>query len=329
MLLLVVTGLGVALVWTALRTERAVGFQLAHTADADGRPFAIGVWYPTRARPWPTTWLGFGLMDVAADAPVAGRALPLVVLSHGNGGGPGSHADLALALAGAGYVVAAPMHPGDNYADQRAAGTVPWLQGRSRQLRLTLDYLLQRWPGHAQLDPARVGAFGFSAGGTTVLTAVGARPDLGLIGPHCRETPEFICRVLGQGHSPLLDPERAKRGNGYSPDPRIKAAVVAAPGLGFTLGPGALAHVQVPIQLWSGAQDTLVPYASNTRLVREALGARVEFHSVPGAGHYAFLVPCGVLGPPQLCADAGPFDRKAFHREMNASVIAFFEKTLR
>jgi predicted dienelactone hydrolase len=315
--------------WTALRTDRSVGFQMAQTADANGRLFAVGVWYPTRAHPWPTTWLGFGLMDVAADAPVAGSALPLVVLSHGNGGGPGSHADLALALANAGYVVAAPMHPGDNYADQSAAGTVPWLQGRSRQLRLTLDYLLQRWPGHDHLNPARVGAFGFSAGGITVLTAVGAQPDLGLIARHCAEAPEFICDLLSQGHSPLLNSDRAKQGNSYSPDPRIKAAVVAAPGLGFTLGPGALTNVRVPIQLWSGEQDTLVPYATNTRLVREALGARVEFHSVPGAGHYAFLAPCGVVGPPQLCADPGPFDRKAFHREMNAHVVAFFEKTLR
>jgi predicted dienelactone hydrolase len=113
-------------------------------------------------------------MDVAANGPISGRDLPLVVISHGNGGGLGSHADLALALAAAGYVVAAPMHPGDNYADQNVVGSVSWLSGRNQQLRATVDYLLNDWQGHDRIDPQRVGAFGFSAGGFTVLTAVGA-----------------------------------------------------------------------------------------------------------------------------------------------------------
>ncbi len=89
---------------TALRTERPVGFQIMRAADTDGRPFAIGVWYPTQAQPWPTTLLGTVLMNVARNTPISGDALPLVVISHGNGGGPASHADLALALANVGYV---------------------------------------------------------------------------------------------------------------------------------------------------------------------------------------------------------------------------------
>ncbi|MDQ6620689.1 MAG: hypothetical protein M3Z31_13515 [Pseudomonadota bacterium] len=72
-------------------------------------------------------------MDVARDAPIAGRDLPLVVISHGNGGGLQSHADLAFALAGAGYVVAAPMHAGDNFADQTAGGAATLYSGRTRQ----------------------------------------------------------------------------------------------------------------------------------------------------------------------------------------------------
>ena len=118
-------------------------------------------------------------------------------------------------------------------------------------------------------------------------------------------------------------------GDAFLPDLRIKAAVVAAPGLGFTVGPNGLAGVRVPIQLWSGDKDDRVPYATNTELVREALGSRVEFHSVSGAGHTSFLTPCGVLGPPDICSDHGQFDRKAFHTNMNASVVAFFEKNVK
>ena len=147
-----VCGLVGAALLTALRTEHPVGFQVARATDADGRPFAIGVWYPTEARPRPTTLLGPLLMDVAPDGPVSGRDLPLVVISHGNGGGVGSHADLALALADAGYVVAAPMHTGDNYADQSAVGSASWLSARNRQLRATVDYMLTNWQGHDRID---------------------------------------------------------------------------------------------------------------------------------------------------------------------------------
>ncbi len=107
-------------------------------------------------------------------------------------------------------------------------------------------------------------------------------------------------------------------------DTRIKAAVVAAPGLGFAFTPDGFDSVSVPIQLWSADQDSNVPYATNTRLVREALGPRVEFHSVPGAGHFSFLAPCRLLRPAAICSDPAQFDRKAFHEAMNASVVAFF-----
>jgi predicted dienelactone hydrolase len=188
--------------------------------------------------------------------------------------------------------------------------------------------MLKNWPGQDRINAERVGAFGFSAGGFTVLAAVGTQPDLRLVAKHCAESPEFVCDVLRQAKSPLLNAGTPTLGDALVADPRIRAAVVAAPGLGFTLGPNALANVRVPIQLWSGDQDDRVPYASNARLVREALGSTVEFHAVSGAGHTSFLVPCGVLKPPGVCSDPAQFDRKAFHTTMNGSVVAFFEKNL-
>jgi predicted dienelactone hydrolase len=110
---------------------------------------------------------------------------------------------------------------------------------------------------------------------------------------------------------------------------RIKAAVVAAPGLGFTFVPNGLDKVNVPIQLWSADDDINVPYATNTKLVREALGSGVEFHSVPGAGHFSFLTPCSFLAPSAICSDEGQFDRKVFHTDMNTSVIAFFQEKMK
>lgn len=312
---------------TALRGERPVGFQMTRAIDADGKSFAVGVWYPTESHPWPTAQIGAVLMDVAQDAPVAGRGLPLVVISHGNGGGLQGHADLALALAGAGYVVAAPMHTGDNFLDQSAVGSVNLFSGRNRQLRTTIDHMLTKWPGNGTVDPEKVGVFGFSAGGFTVLTAIGAQPDMRLIAAHCARTPEFACDVLRHFNSPLVE-AGAPVGDPMQASPEIKAAVVAAPGLGFTMGPAALAAVQVPVQLWSGEKDDKVPFATNARIVAEALGQRVEFHQAPGAGHESFLVPCGLMRPADICTDPEGFDRKAFHESMNAEVVKFFDKVL-
>ena len=258
---------------TAARTENPVGFQIIQTTDADGHPFTVSVWYPTQAQPKPTTLLGVVLMDVARNAPVSGSDLPLVAISHGNGGGPASHVDLALALADAGYVVAAPMHSGDNYADQSSVGSVSWLSRRTSELHGTVDYMLNNWGGRDHISPQRIGAFGFSAGGFTVLTAVGAQPDLRLVATHCAESPEFVCDLLRSVNSSYLNADEPTMGDAFSPDLRIKAAVVAAPGLGFTMVPNGLHNVSVPVQLWSAEDDFNVPYATNTRLVHEALGS--------------------------------------------------------
>jgi len=313
---------------TALRTEHPVGFQVDFITAPNGQRFPVGIFYPTQAQPRPTTWIGMILLNVARGAPISGDNLPLIVISHGNGGGIQSHADLALSLAGAGYIVAIPQHTGDNYGDQSAFGTEFWLSRRSEEYHETVDHMLNGWAGHERIDPTRIGAFGFSAGGFTVLTAIGAQPDLRLIAGHCADTPEFVCELLQRIGSPLLNNASAAMNSVFRFDARIKAAVIAAPGLGFTLGQNGLKNVHVPVQLWHGAQDDHVPYASNIQPILNALGTRAEFHPVAGAGHFSFLVPCGLLAPAKLCREQGNFDRKVFHQDMNASVINFFEKHL-
>jgi predicted dienelactone hydrolase len=323
-LVLLVASVAAIALSSAIGASRPVGFQLVRAADPEGAPLTVAIWYPTTSQPMPTTLLGLVLMDVAANAPVSGRELPLIVISHGNGGGPGSHADTAMSLAAAGFVVAAPMHTGDNYRDDSDVGSSHWLTDRSRHIHAALDFMLTRWPGHDHIAPQRIGVFGFSAGALTALTAIGAEPDLSLVASHCAAAPEFACTLLRDAHSGLLEGRDVPLPTAFVHDSRIGAAVVAAPGLGFTLTPTGLSHVTSPVQLWSGDADTNVPYATNTRPLREALGARVEFHSVPGAHHFSFLAPCGLFGPPLLCREAQGFDRGAFHRSFNAQVVAFF-----
>lgn len=312
---------------TALRTEHPVGFQTVKAIDSDGKPFAIGIWYPTTS-PSSAMWTGNFFMQVASAGAVAGNQLPLVVISHGTGGGLTSHADLALALASAGHIVAAPMHS-DNFQDMSSVGSPAYITGRTRQLRATVDHMLTKWQGHGQIDAERIGAYGFSIGAFTVLTAAGATPDLRGVAKYCASSSEFACDMLRQSKSFLLESELPAGSDQFEQDPRIKSVVVAAPGLGFTFsGPDAFSKVSTPVQLWHGDKDDNVPYATNAKLIRDALGTKVDFHSVPDAAHFSFLVPCGVLKILPICSDPASFDRAAFHQTMNKDVAAFFAKTM-
>ena len=316
-----------ALYWTALRPEHPVGFQTVRALDADGKPFAIGIWYPTNA-PSSATWAGSFFMQVASHGAVAGSHLPMVVISHGTGGSITSHADLALALASAGHIVAAPMHS-DNFQDMSSVGSPAYITGRTRQLRATIDHMLTQWQGRGQVDAERIGAYGFSIGAFTVLTAAGATPDLRGVAQYCARSSEFACDMLRQAKSFLLAAELPAGSDRFEQDRRIKALVVAAPGLGFSfVGPDAFTKISAPVQLWQGDKDESVPYATNAKVIRDALGAKVDFQLVPDAAHFSFLAPCGVLKILPICSDPASFDRAVFHQTMNKSVVAFFAKKL-
>lgn len=309
---------------TAFRSPNPVGFDVVRV-DSPSGPIAVAVWYPTRQEPRPTTFIGGAMMRVARDAAIDGDAHPLIVVSHGNGGSGLSHVDLAMALASAGYVVAAPTHAGDNYADASRQSSPTLFSERASQLRATIDHMLVKWRGARHIDGERVGAFGMSAGGFTVLTTVGGVPRMAAIPAHCRSSPEFICTALRETRSPLLDD--GTQAGMFMPDPRVKAASIAAPGLGFTFE-GGLAGVRVPVQGWWGDRDDIVPYATNAKVIADGLGARAVFHRVPGARHTSFLAPCRLLRPAALCGEVDGFDREAAHARMNAEVVRFFDAAL-
>lgn len=320
-LLLALLSLAIDIYATALKPDVPVGFQQVAIPDPGHQPIAAAIWYPTTAKP------GFALLGlmgerVATDGAVAGNHLPLVVISHGTGASSFSHADTALALAEKGFVVIAPMHTGDNFQDDSDVGKPDWLLNRSRHVERAIDMALHRWKDRSRIDPNRVGIFGFSAGATTALINIGGTPDLQRITPQCAEHPEFVCKLMSPAAYRNLKPQPWQR------DARIRAAVIAAPGLGFTFAPAGLSAVHVPVQLWQGADDQTVPFATNAGLIRRYLPEQPETHLVPGAVHYSFLAPCGLIGPPQLCRDGKGFDRRAFHRAFNDAVVKFFQARL-
>ncbi|MEJ6010664.1 alpha/beta hydrolase family protein [Novosphingobium aquae] len=264
---------------------------------------------------------GYAAIPVVIWAPSTGTGLPLVVISHGTGGGALSHVDTAQALAEAGFVVVAPMHPGDNFQDDSNVGKPAWFVDRSRHVSKVIDHMLSGWEGHARIAPGKIGIYGLSAGATTALITIGGEPDLARIAPHCAASPEFVCRIMA--------PQTVTTPPVWTHDARIAAAVIAAPGIGFAFEPAGLTKVRVPIQLWVGSADETVPFKSNAAIVQRLLPKPPEFHSVSDAVHLSFLAPCTPETPPFLCQDKPGFDRRAFHNSFNKSVIAFFRQQFR
>lgn len=325
----VTTLLLVVFLLTTLRIACAadVGFQEVAIPDGDDKPLSAGVWYPTDAQASPHR-IGGATQTVALNAPIAGQGLPLILISHGSGGWYGGHYDTALALVQAGFVVAAVTHRGDSFDDHSRTAQL-WV--RPEQLKRLTDYMVASWPQRASIDASRIGVFGFSAGGFTVLVAAGGVPDLSLIGPYCVEHPDTDACTVVRSTPGLVDRFATLPASVWVHDTRIRAAVVAAPGVGFVFGRGGLVDVHVPVQLWSAQFDHVEPAPDYADAVRAALPVAPDFHLVQNADHYDFLPACSAAAArefPGICTPRPGFDRVEFHTEMNRDVVAFFERTL-
>ncbi len=254
--------------------------------------------------------------------------LPLVVISHGAGGSERGHHDTAEYLAEHGYIVVAPRHLGDNVDDHSAWGTARMWRGRPEQLRAALDAALADPTIGPHVDRARIGVYGFSAGGYTVLVAAGAVANLARLPKHCAAHADDHACDPKNGPSEireLADPMVRM------PDPRIKAAVVAAP-VGLFFDDKALDGVTIPLRLYRGARDEVLSQPYHAERVHGLLPRAHDYVVVPGAGHYAFLM----VFPPELkdkvgepALDPAGFDRAAFHGRLNAEIAAFFDRALK
>ncbi len=320
---------GLVIAASAAQPSINIGFETMTVPDAAGVPVEIGVWYPTDAFATPHGLAGWSQVVADQGAPAASGRHALVVMSHGNGGWYAGHYDTAQALAHAGFVVAALTHPGDNYKDQSHATD---MVARPRELVWLVDYMLGQWPMRASVDAERVGAFGFSSGGFTTLVAIGGTPDFSAFPAHCQAHPTYYdCGVVRQSGRSAEAVSATGPGAIWTHDVRIKAAVVAAPALGFTFSNGGLKNVTIPVQLWRAEDDHILPHPDYAEAARLALPSPPEYHLVVGADHFDFLAPCYAEQArrlPMICTSRPGFDRLAFHEAFNKAVVAFFERTL-
>ncbi|TYL90622.1 prolyl oligopeptidase family serine peptidase [Bradyrhizobium rifense] len=303
-------------------SAQAAGIQLL---DADPT-LAGAIWYPCAAEPQPVPLgrLTLNFIDTlqgVKDCPVSGSKLPLVIVAHGRGGWFGGHDDTAQALADAGFVVAAINYRGDNGADRSQSESLYNITARPADTIRLLDFVLNDWRDRAVIDRDKIGFFGFSAGAYTGLILAGAKPDFQKIAPFCTESNTSLgCEQFRRGDIPPEPPH----------DPRIRAAVLADTALNFMFSPERLAGIQIPLLIWRSKSGGGGVDPKDVVLTASSLPGKPEVRVVP-AGHFAFLAPCSAKFAaelPRLCTDPPGFDRTAFHRELNASIVSFLRDHL-
>ncbi|QQP95409.1 alpha/beta hydrolase family protein [Lysobacter enzymogenes] len=342
--------------YVAGETHRVAVQPSAAARDAEGRDqLRVTVWYPARAGTvakevalGPPDAPFFKVAALADDAPFAddtpsnsggpGRKRPVVLLSHGFGGSARMMGWFAAPLAQAGYVVIGVDHPGNNGVDRMTVpGAILWWE-RAEDLKRALAAVAADPQFGPHIDPTRVGATGFSAGGFTALALAGARFDRQRLLDYCHAHPDDgVCRpqlefaiTEADMRQALQRPDvaalEATAGADHSL-PAVKAVLAMAPALVQAFTPESLKAIGVPVRIVAGEADTIASLDSNARPAAEGI-PNARLTALPEVGHYAFLSACIAAGREKLalCAKTGPQEKA--HRTAVEQALKLFAKTL-
>jgi predicted dienelactone hydrolase len=315
---------------------------LAELAGLDGDG-PVTVFYPSSGAVAAVKRGPFELALAWQGAPVRGNGR-LIVVSHGSGGSPWVHADLAGALTDAGFVVAMPEHRGDNYRDKSEIGPQSWKR-RPAEVSRAIDAVSRDARFAALVVTDKVGVYGMSAGGHTALTVAGGRWAPAQIARHCElhiaADFQSCVGLTTQLHGDAFDSLRIWTAlnmirwrfrdadwQTYH-DPRI-AAVVAGVPYAADFDMASFAAPRVPLGLVTASQDRWLVPRYHSGAVLQACAPCERVADVPGGGHGALLSPLppklsGLAG--ELLGDPPGFDRKVLP-EVDRKIAAFFRKHL-
>ena len=324
----------------ASTAEAAVGLTELAGKEGDG---VVTVYYPSGSDAQTVQRGPFTFPLAVEGAPRRGNGR-LIVISHGSGGSPWVHADLARALVELGFVVAMPAHRGDNYKDDGTPGPESW-QRRPLEVSRAIDVVGQDRRFGPLLALDKVGMYGFSAGGHTALSLAGGRWSPALFREHCEshiaEDFQACVGLITRLRGNVLDGVkttialwviryRFKDATWQThTDPRIAAIVAGAP-YAADFDMTSLTTPRVPLGLVILRQDKwLRPHFHGERVLR-ACAACERLADLGNAGHGALLSPLpprlsGLLG--DLLNDPPGFDRTALP-DIDRKITAFFRKHL-
>jgi predicted dienelactone hydrolase len=254
------------------------------------RKLTVDVWYPASVPPDaprvtyhgsltsepPAPPATFSVPGIAVrNAPPAGTAYPLVVVSHGYSNSTAAMTWLTENLASKGYVVAAIEHDDPPITDRSKYPQL--LLRRPLDIAYITGTLQQTLAARHLIDPARTALIGYSMGGYGVLTAAGATLDP--TGPPTKLVPGGL----------LMPYVRGARESRAMIVKSLRAVVAISPAGGGTLaawGAEGLTGVHVPLLLIAGNRDRTVDYATGARAIFDsAIHSRRYLLTFKEAGH--------------------------------------------
>ena len=307
--------------------------------ESRNRPVVTEVWYPTVDTTRPTADSRYPFVHVATirDGRLPDQKFPLILISHGTGGGRLTLEWLADKLVQNGFIVAAVDHYGNTYDHKIAEDFVePWR--RPLDISYALTALLNDKTFGVHIDTARIGAAGFSIGGYTVIALAGGRLNLltlekyfstpaGAKEMHIPEFPDI---------DKHLDSAAVLASFNASPplkDSRIKAffAICPAIGQGFSSA-GQFSGIHAPVYIVGAQSDSIAPVKTNAAHYHQLITGS-ELTIVPGkAGHYVFLNEATAdykKQAPFPFTDDPSVNRHAIHEQVSQLAVDFFKKNLK
>ena len=340
-------------------TDRVIHPEAARNwRQAEHQELHVLVWYPaadtaveTKQSLGPNEKPLFDAGSAARDAALTpgAKKLPLILLSHGTGDSAEQLAWLGIALARAGFIVAAVNHPGNNAHERYTVeGFTLWWE-RATDVSQVLDAMLADKQFGERIDPKRVGASGFSLGAYTSLLLAGAQSDISDYYDVCvpggpankLDIDTTVCNVpetrdLGTPLEALRKTRAtsaeslAYSGQSFEDD-GIRAVFAIAPALAFTFDEDSLKDIHIPVQLVTGKLDRIAAARDNADYVHAMVhGSREDV--LPNVNHYTFLDTCTPAGKESLktfCSDAPGLEREAVHQQVANMAIQFFQRNLR
>lgn len=305
------------------------------TVESEAAPFDTVVFYPTREDEVPWQAGPFTVEATRNASPIPDKRFPVVLISHGRGGGPLSHRELAAALGRAGFIVVLPTHVGDASGYPRSPTQAQILIDRPRQAETALNAVLADSRFSAIADASRIGMIGYSAGGYTALVLAGAKPDFAYASAYCanHDDPGSCPRSANNKSTDDGQFKAAVSADllAWQPpvDRRLKALVLMDP-LAMMFSAGRLYAVRIPTMVYRPQDDSHLGSARNSLAVVSGLPTPPAVHIVPG-NHFVFIDPCPALvaaNAAMICQDEPGTDRAEVHRRLDRQVVAFLRAKL-
>jgi predicted dienelactone hydrolase len=338
--------LAVSAVLTVQRPALASEFvgvrEIAAPSKERGSNLAVTVWYPAEKGGTSAT-LGESAFFVGtsamADAPISAGEYPLILLSHGAGlgGTPQAMSWIATPLARAGFIVAAPTHPGNGGAYRSAEETIKlWL--RPGDITATLDAVENDPVFKRGLEASSVGVLGLSMGGNTALVLAGARIDPVLLAGYC-DTDGLnasLCGWMRQSGVDLHAMDMKRAGRDYG-DKRIRFAMAIDPAPVDVLRPDSFANIAIPVEIVNLGQPGHIPRTALASGVAKSI-PEATYATIADASHYSMFGECKPgavdlaesedIGDP-ICSDGTGHSRLKIHQQLIQMTTDAFDRSLK